>query len=56
MDCWIKGFESVKRISQEPIKVGHLANLATIIYFTALTVGGGAAVVEGGRRIVGKAS
>ncbi len=24
MDCWIKGFESMKRISKEPIKVGHL--------------------------------
>jgi hypothetical protein len=48
--------EIMKRILDDPIKVGHLANLATIIYFTVLTVGGGAAVFEGVRRIVGKAS
>jgi hypothetical protein len=38
------------------ILFGHLANLATIIYFTALTVGGGAAVFEGVRHIMGKTS
>jgi hypothetical protein len=37
------------------ILLGHLANLATIIYFTVLTVGGGAAIFEAFRHIVGKA-
>lgn len=36
------------------ILFGHLANLATIIYFTVLTVGGGAAIFEAFRHIVGK--
>lgn len=37
------------------ILFGHFSNLATIIYFTVLTVGGGAAVFEGFRHVVGKA-
>ncbi len=35
---------------------GHLANIATIIYFTVLTVGGGAAIFEALRHFTGKAA
>jgi hypothetical protein len=35
---------------------GHLANIATMIYFIVLMVGGGAAIREVLRHVVGKAS
>ena len=35
---------------------GHLSNLATIVYFTVLLVGGGAAVHEAFKHFMGKAS
>jgi hypothetical protein len=35
---------------------GHLANIATVIYFTVLMVGGGAVIYEAFRHFVGKAS
>jgi hypothetical protein len=38
------------------ILFGHLSNLATIIYFTVLTVGGGAAIFEALRHFTGKES
>jgi len=38
------------------ILFGHLANVATVIYFTILLVGGGAAILEAIRHFAGKAS
>jgi hypothetical protein len=38
------------------VLLGHLANIATIIYFTVLMVGGGAVIYEAFRHFVGKAS
>ncbi len=38
------------------ILLGHLANLATVVYFTFLIVGGGAAIREAFRHFMGSAS